>query len=205
MITVSIVEDNVQYKEALVECIRENNQFYFIAAYGSAEKALAELPQQPCDVVIVDIQLPGQSGIDLIKNLKPRLPATEYLVCTVQDDVDTVFEALRAGASGYILKDATSLQIQQAITEITKGGAPMSPFIARKVITSFRQDTTASDSILSEREREVLQLLAKGLLYKEIADSLSISRETVKKHLKNIYQKLHVQNKVEALNKFRLL
>jgi two-component system, NarL family, response regulator LiaR len=205
MITVSVVEDNPQYQDALVQCIRENEGFHLVASYASAEKAIADLPQKPPDIVIVDIQLPGLSGLDMVRVLKGKLSSTEYLICTVQDDSETVFDALRAGASGYILKDATCSQILQAVTELTKGGAPMSPFIARKVIGSFRTDINDKNDTLSEREREVLQLLSKGLLYKEIAEQLSISRETVKKHLKNVYQKLHVQNKIEALNKLRLL
>lgn len=206
MITVSLVEDNAQYKEALMQCIAEEKNMCLVAAYSTAEKALADIMAHPPDVLIVDIQLPGMSGIELIRQLRNILPQCEYLICSVQDDVDSIFEALRAGASGYILKDATCLQIQQAIIDLTRGGAPMSPYIARKVIGSFRPaPTTPQQDDLSDREKEVLQLLAKGMLYKEIADTLSISRETVKKHLKNIYQKLHVQNKVEALNKYRLL
>ncbi len=206
MIMVSVVEDNPQYKEALMQCIAEEKTMHLVAAYGSAEKVLADITAHPPDILIVDIQLPGMSGIELIRQLKNILPQCECLICSVQDDVDSIFEALRAGASGYILKDATSIQIQQAITDLTRGGAPMSPYIARKVIGSFRPakpDPQQHD--LSDREKEVLQLLGKGMLYKEIADTLSISRETVKKHLKNVYQKLHVQNKVEALNKYRLL
>jgi DNA-binding NarL/FixJ family response regulator len=206
MITVSLVEDNVQYRVALTQCVREHDQLHLVAAYASAEKALADIDNHPPDILIVDIQLPGISGIDLIRQLRPNHSTCDFLICSVQDDVDSIFEALRAGASGYILKDATCSEIQQAVIDLTKGGAPMSPFIARKVITSFRPaPTETAESGLSDREKEVLQLLGKGMLYKEIADTLSISRETVKKHLKNIYQKLHVQNKVEALNKFRLL
>lgn len=203
---VSLVEDNAQYREALMQCIAEQDALHLVAAYGSAEKVIADIANNPPDVLIVDIQLPGISGIELIRQLKAVLPRCEFLICSVQDDVDSIFEALRAGASGYILKDASCTQIQQAVIDLTKGGAPMSPFIARKVITSFRPAKPDTDqSNLSDREIEVLGLLGKGMLYKEIADTLSISRETVKKHLKNIYQKLHVQNKVEALNKFRLL
>lgn len=129
------------------------------------------------------------------------------MVCSIHDDDETIFEALKCGASGYILKDpVTSTEIVKAIHDLYNGGSPMSPYIARKVIASFQKPFIKDEhSLLSHREKEVLELLAKGLLYKEIALELGVGNETVKKHLKNIYQKLHVQNKIEALNKFRLL
>ena len=173
----------------------------------SAITISAGLPGQPTDIVIADISLPGMRGTELIVRLKDKMPQTQFMVCSIHDDNDTIFEALKCGASGYILKDpVTADEIIKAIHDLYKGGSPMSPYIARKVIDSFQKPVESNEnSTLSIREREVLELLAKGLLYKEIAEKLGVTHETVKKHLKNIYQKLHVQNKIEALNKFRLL
>lgn len=206
MITIAIVEDNEHYRNALETIIRQQKDVELLYSFNSAEKALAILEKKPPDIAIVDISLPGMKGTEMIVRLKDRLRQTQFMVCTIHDDDDTVFEALKCGASGYILKDAvTSEQIVNAIKDLYNGGSPMSPFIARKVIGTFQKPAiTDTHTLLSHREKEVLELLSKGLMYKEIAQHLFISPETVKKHLKNIYQKLHVQNKIEALNKFRL-
>jgi DNA-binding NarL/FixJ family response regulator len=207
MITVSIVEDNDQFRNALEMIIPSQKDFLLIGSYTSAEKAMNELLNKPPDIVISDISLPGMRGTEMIVRLKDKMPNSQFMVCSIHDDNDTIFEALKCGASGYILKDPiTADEITKAIRDLYNGGSPMSPFIARKVIGTFQKPVVNDESdILSIREREVLELLSKGLLYKEIAERLGVSHETVKKHLKNIYQKLHVQNKVEALNKFRLL
>jgi NarL family two-component system response regulator LiaR len=207
MITVSIVEDNEQFLQGLEAIIKNENDFSLVASYASAEKALSGLFQNPPDIVICDISLPGMRGTELIVRLKDRLAQTQFMVCSIHDDNDTIFEALKCGASGYILKDpVTAEEIVKAIHDLYNGGSPMSPFIARKVIGSFQKPASGDvHTLLSQREKEVLELLAKGLLYKEIAQELGVATETVKKHLKNIYQKLHVQNKIEALNKFKLL
>lgn len=207
MITVSIVEDNDQFRIALEGVVKGQNDFALVGSYSSAEKAIHALPDAPPDIVISDISLPGMRGTELIVKIKDKMSKTQFMVCSIHDDDDTVFEALKSGASGYILKDPiTSEEIVKAIRELYNGGSPMSPFIARKVISSFQKPVVSDpNSLLSQREKEVLELLAKGMLYKEIAEKLEVSHETVKKHLKNIYQKLHVQNKIEALNKFRLL
>lgn len=207
MITISIVEDNEQFRNGLEAIIKSESDFYLAGSYSSAEKAMADLPQNPPDIVIADISLPGMKGTELIVRLKNSLPQTQFMVCSIHDDNDHIFEALKCGASGYILKDPiTTLEITNAIRNLYNGGSPMSPFIARKIIGSF-QKTISTDEylVLSSREREVLVLLSKGLLYKEIAEKMGVTHETVKKHLKNIYQKLHVQNKIEALNKYKLL
>ncbi len=207
MITVSIVEDNEQFRQGLEAIIKSENDFWLVASYASAEKALADLIQKPPDIAICDISLPGMRGTELIVRLKDKLLQTQFMVCSIHDDNDTIFEALKSGASGYILKDpVTADEIIKAIHDLYNGGSPMSPFIARKVISSFQKPAyNDAHTLLSQREKEVLQLLSKGLLYKEIAQQLGVGTETVKKHLKNIYQKLHVQNKIEALNKFKLL
>lgn len=207
MITISIVEDNDQFRNGLVAIINSEDDFYLSGSYNSAEKALTGLPNDLPDIVIADISLPGMKGTELIVKLKDKMLQTQFMVCSIHDDDDTIFEALKCGASGYILKDpVTVAEITKGIRDLYNGGSPMSPFIARKVIGTFQKPAiTDESSLLSVREKEVLEFLSRGLLYKEIADKMGISHETVKKHLKNIYQKLHVQNKIEALNKFRLL
>jgi two-component system, NarL family, response regulator LiaR len=207
MITISIVEDNEQFRNGLEAIINSEDNFHLVGSYASAEKAIPELQQSPPDIVISDISLPGMRGTELIVRLKDKMKQTQFMVCSIHDDNETIFEALKCGASGYILKDpVTASEISKAIHDLYNGGSPMSPFIARKVISSFQQPRiNDANSLLSEREKEVLELLSKGLLYKEIAEKMGVTKETVKKHLKNIYQKLHVQNKIEALNKFKLL
>ena len=207
MITVSIVEDNEQFRNGLEAIIHAETDFFLAGSYDSAEKAITGLQHDPPDIVITDISLPGMKGTELIVQLKDKMPQTQFMVCSIHDDNDTIFEALKCGSSGYILKDpVTAAEITKGIRDMYNGGSPMSPYIAKKVISSFQKPAVNDESsLLSIREREVLELLSKGLLYKEIAEKLGITHETVKKHLKNIYQKLHVQNKIEALNKFRLL
>lgn len=207
MISVSIIEDNDQFRTALETIIAAQDEMSVTHTYPDAEKAVEPVLASPPDIIIVDINLPGMRGTELIVLLKDKLPQTQFMVCSIHDDNETVFEALKCGASGYILKDpVTASEIVKAIHDLYNGGSPMSPYIARKVISSFQKPQVNDEqSILSSREREVLELLSKGLLYKEIAERLGVTHETVKKHLKNIYQKLHVQNKIEALNKFRLL
>jgi DNA-binding NarL/FixJ family response regulator len=207
MITVSVIEDNDQFRNALEAIIHAQDDFALAGAYESAEKALQGLIETPPDIVITDISLPGMRGTELIMHLKDKMQQTQFMVCSIHDDNDTIFDALKCGASGYILKDpVTAAEIIKAIRDLYNGGSPMSPYIARKVISSFQKQVIGDDStLLSLREKEVLELLARGLLYKEIAEKLGVTHETIKKHLKNIYQKLHVQNKIEALNKFRQL
>ena len=207
MISVSIIEDNDQFRKALETIIKAQADMTLKDSFPDAEKAYKSLINSPPDIAITDLGLPGMKGNELIIRVKQTVPKIQFLVCTIHDDNDSVFDALQSGASGYILKEPITVEeISKAIRELYNGGAPMSPFIAKKVLSTFQKPLIADEgSLLSLREKEVLQLLSKGLLYKEIADRLGISPETVKKHLKNIYQKLHVQNKIEALNKFRLL
>lgn len=204
MITLSIVEDSREYREALLSVIKDSEDFVVVSIFDNAEDA-KDLLNDPTDIAIIDIQLPGISGIELIKYLSGKNASTKFLVCSINDDDESIFKALKSGACGYILKDSNSSQIISALYEVLQGGAPMSPYIASRVIRSFQAKPVEKDNILSDRETEVLKLLATGLQYKEIGSRLSISYETVKKHLKNIYEKLHVQNKVEAINKFRKL
>jgi DNA-binding NarL/FixJ family response regulator len=205
MIKVALVEDNDLFRTALEAIVSQEKDLTLAGSFSSAEKALSALERYPPDIAIVDISLPGMRGPELISRLKDKISQTQFMVCTIHDDNDTIFEALKSGASGYILKDpVTAIEIVKAIHDLYNGGSPMSPFIARKVIGTFQKPAINDvNSLLSQREKEVLELVSQGLLYKEVAIRLTISPETVKKHLKNIYQKLHVQNKVEALNKFR--
>lgn len=205
MVTVSIVEDNDQFRNGLEAIIKSEKSFALLGSYPDAEQALIALLTSPPDIVITDISLPGMKGTELIVRLREKMPKIQFMVCSIHDDNETIFDALKCGASGYILKDpVTTADITKAIYDLYNGGSPMSPFIARRVIQSFQRPLVNDPtSLLSLREKEVLKFLAKGLLYKEIAQQLGVGTETIKKHLKNIYQKLHVQNKIEALNKFR--
>src|SRR6185436_13561399 len=161
------------------------------------------LPELQPDVVLMDINLPGKNGIDCVRELVEKIPATQFMMCTVYDDDDNIFEALRAGATGYLLKRTSPAQILEAIRDLREGGSPMSGEIARRVVESLhkKNQPAAATEILTQREKEILDYLSKGFLYKEIAAELFISMDTVKKHIHNIYEKLQVQTRTEALNK----
>jgi len=206
MISVSIVEDHNLYRNSLASSILENSSFELKGVYASAEEALEKLPEERPDIAIVDIKLSNMSGIDLVLQSREGLNKTLFLMCTGFQNDEKIFSALQAGASGYIIKGSTSAEIHEALIELYNGGSPMSPYIARKVISLIQGSRPVKQKIdlgLSERELEVLSLLSKGLLYKEISEMLFISPNTVKNHCKNIYKRLHVQNKIEALNKFK--
>jgi len=206
MISISIVEDHKNFREIMVKFLTQQDNFDILGVYASAETAVKGLMKSPPDIAIIDIKLPGISGIDLIKKIKPSLPNTQYLVCSSHQDDETVFQALKNGASGYLLKDSSKDEIQRAILELNNGGAPMSPYIAKKIINLMQsQQSENNDYGLTNREYEVLYLMAKGLQYKELAAKLFISVDTVKNHIKSIYKKMHVQNRIEALNKFKSL
>jgi DNA-binding NarL/FixJ family response regulator len=202
-ITVTIVEDLDEVREGLTQFISLNSEFKILNTFRTAEEALIEIPVLKPEIVIMDINLPGMNGIECIRQLKDKSPCTQFMMFTVYENDEKVFEALKAGASGYMLKNTGLLQMIEAIKELHDGGSPMSSNIARKLVSVFREKekVIASASSLSPRENEVLQLLSKGLLYKEIADKLSISIATVRQHIHKIYEKLHVQNRTEALNK----
>lgn len=205
IITVSIVEDVEEIREKLKSILEESDEFVCMGAYGNAEDAIRELPAASPDIVLMDINLPGMSGIDCIRNVKSVCPHILFMMFTIYEDSEQVFEALAAGASGYLLKKTPHNQIPAVLKELFEGGAPMSTQIARKVVLYFQKKECSrneDDNTLSPREKEVLQLLSKGYLYKEIADKLNISTGTVRQHIHKIYDKLHVQNRTEALNKF---
>lgn len=171
-------------------------------SYPSAETALPHITKHPPRIAIVDIKLPGKNGVELIEAIKERLPDTLCMVCSFYDDDEFVFSALKNGASGYILKDSMPQQIIDSLRELNNGGAPMSRYIAKKVINTFQaRKNHPKLTELTERENEILQHIATGLIVKEVAERLYLSIHTVTKHLKNIYHKLHVNNRVEAVNR----
>jgi DNA-binding NarL/FixJ family response regulator len=204
MIAVAIVEDIGEIREGLRILIDNSSDFSCKEVYASAEEALVILPQSQPDVVLMDIHLPGMNGIECIRQLKQECPSTQFIMSTVYEDDDNIFESLKAGASGYLLKKTEPVKILDAIKEVYHGGSPMSTQIARKVIASFQaKDGIDETDVLTPKEKEILKALSKGLRYKEIAYEMHISIETVRSHVRRIYEKLHVQSRTEALNKVR--
>jgi DNA-binding NarL/FixJ family response regulator len=205
-ISVCIVDDNQQLRSALEEIIVMSDGYSCIGTFATAEPAIENLPRINPDVVLMDINLgSGESGIDCVRILKPLMPATNFMMCTVYEEDEKIFEALSAGASGYILKKTAPGKLLEAIRELYQGGAPMSSQIARKVVAAFQNKPVSAGNGLDEltnREKEILEQLSKGLMYKEIAAQLFLSAETVRKHVYHIYEKLHVTNRVEAVNRF---
>jgi DNA-binding NarL/FixJ family response regulator len=205
-ISVCIVDDNRELRNALEEIVGMSEGYTCIGTIGTAEEAIRQIPILKPDVVLMDINLgAGESGIDCVKALKSKVLKTNFMMCTVYEEDEKIFEALSAGASGYILKKTAPSRLLESIRELYQGGAPMSSQIARKVVAAFQNKTSAGNGQLeglSNREREILEQLSRGLMYKEIAAELFISSETVRKHVYHIYEKLHVTNRVEAVNKF---
>lgn len=207
-IPVVIVEDNNDIRQALEQIIEMSDTCELVGSCVNGEDALVKIPLINPKVVLMDISLGGITGIEVVKELKVQHPDILFMMCTIYEDDEQLFEALSAGASGYILKKTPPGKLLEAILELVDGGAPMSSQIARKVVAAFQNkkseknpNETALD-VLSKREKEILEMIAKGLLYKEISDSLFISTETVRKHVRHIYDKLHVDNRIEAVNKF---
>ena len=202
-VKVSIVEDLAEVREGLEELVRSDKDLQLLQAFADAESAIEEIIRNQPDIVIMDISLPGMSGIECIRQVKEKCPGTQFMMFTVYENDEKVLEALHAGATGYLLKKTDSRRILESIKELNQGGSPMSSNIARKLVNVFVDVKKAThNEILTERENEVLQLLADGLLYKEIADRLHIVHGTVRQHIHNIYEKLHVQNRTEAVNKY---
>jgi len=201
-IKICIVEDLEEVRNGMATLLMMDERFELLATFADAEKAADELPTWQPDIIIMDINLPGMNGIECIRKVKHLCPNSQFMMFTIYEDDEKVFEALSAGASGYLLKKTPLDKVADNVLELHAGGSPMSTQIARKVINRLRNNEPVEMiSILSPRENEVLQLLAKGLLYKEIAASLSIATDTVRQHIHRIYEKLHVQNRTEALNK----
>lgn len=203
MISVSIVEDLKEIREHVQRIIEYADDFLCLSAYSNAEDALKELSVLQPHLVLMDINLPGMNGIDCIQKMKEKCPEMQFMMFTIYENSELVFDALEAGATGYLLKKTSPDKILEALKELYYGGAPMSTQIARKVVSAFRKTKPENNEAgLSTRETEVLQLLSKGFLYKEIADKLNIATGTVRQHIHKIYEKLHVQNRTEALNKY---
>lgn len=205
-IPISIVEDNHDIRNALEQIIEMTDGFELVCSCESGEDALLNLPIFLPKIVLMDIHLGGINGIEVVRQLKQTHPEMLFMMCTVYEEDEKIFEALKAGANGYIIKKTTPSKLLDAIKELNNGGAPMSSQIARKVVSAFRSKPSVAAEglveILTKRELEILEMLSSGLVYKEIADKLNISSETVRKHVYNVYHKLHVSNRVEAVNKY---
>jgi RNA polymerase sigma factor (sigma-70 family) len=203
-VTVSIVEDNDKLRETLVRVLNRADGFSCVSQYANAEDALQDLPQAKPDVVLMDINLPGINGVECVRQLKKIAPEIQVMMLTVYEDTENIFDALAAGASGYMLKRTAGKELLEAIEEVKRGGSPMTTHIARKVVQSFQRSAAAAAQTesLSEREQQVLDLLSRGLIYKEIAEKLGISYETVHTYIRRIYEKLQVRTRTEAVAKF---
>jgi DNA-binding NarL/FixJ family response regulator len=205
MITVSIVEDLPEIRQGLSKLVSSQEDICLGKLYNNGELAVYDIPENPVDVVLMDINLPGMNGIECIRRLKSICPETQFMIFTIYENDDKIFSALQAGASGYILKKTEPNEILNAIRELHSGGSPMNSSIARKLVNIFQSKTDKQVSeeaaVLTKREMEIIGLLSKGFLYKEIADKTGISFGTVRQHCFRIYEKLHVHNKTEAINK----
>jgi DNA-binding NarL/FixJ family response regulator len=202
-INVSVVEDNARVRGGLVHLINLSDGFKCVSQHPTAEAALEELPAARPDVVLMDINLPGINGVECVRQLKLNLPQTQVVMLTVYEDTEMIFKALTAGATGYLLKQTPPNELLNAIRDVHRGGSPMTSHIARKIVASFQQVPVPSRGLenLTPREQEVLDHLAKGFLYKEIADALGISYDTVHAHIRRIYEKLQVRSRTEAVAK----
>jgi DNA-binding NarL/FixJ family response regulator len=202
-ISVSIVEDDPQVRSTLAKLIDSSPGYRCVSRHPSAENALEEIPKVKPNVTLMDINLPGINGVECARRLKPQLPATQIIMLTVYQNTEHIFNALAAGATGYMLKQTPPAELLEAIKDVHSGGSPMSSHIARKIVQSFqRSKSEASGSEnLSPREAEVLDLLAKGYLYKEIAETMKVTYATVHTHIRHIYEKLHVRSRTEAVAK----
>ena len=201
-VKVGIIEDEKEIRQSLQLLINGSEGFTCEHVFSNAEDAIANIPDLDLDVVLTDINLPGKSGIESIQELKPQCPKTNFLICTSFDDSENVFKALKAGATGYLTKTVQPSKLLDAIVDVYNGGSPMNSHIARKVVMSFNETQVNHElEKLSAREKDILELLSKGLRYKEIADRLFLSTETVRTHIRNIYGKLQVNSRTDALNK----
>lgn len=203
-IQIALVEDHAELRDSWAQVINRAPGFRCAGTYATGEAALAAMPALRPAVVLMDLNLPGISGVECTARLKAALPKTQILVLTAYGETDRIFDALRAGASGYLLKRTTPQELLAAVQEVVAGGAPMSPEIARKVVESFRRSSPVprGEDELTPREREVLALLSGGLTDKEIALRINVGYETVRSHMKHIYDKLHVHSRTEAVVRF---
>ncbi len=206
-ISVSIVEDDGEARKVLADWIKRAEGFKHVSDHGSGECALAALPEEKPGVVLMDINLPKMNGVECVRRLKPLLPETQFVMLTVYEDADHIFNALAAGATGYLLKHTPRPDLLAALREVNHGGSPMASNIARRVVQSFQKShpAFANGAELSAREQEVLNLLARGFLYKEIADALNISVATVNTYIRRIYEKLHVRSRSQAVARYTIM
>lgn len=204
LITVAIVEDDAQVRHSLAGILKRSPGVACVGEYGNAEEAVREIPQVQPKVVLMDINLPGMDGVHCVRRLSELAPKTQVIMLTVFDDTDTIFNSLAAGASGYLLKPISAAQLLSAVKDVYAGGAPMTSDIARKVVQAFKQPAPATGETenLSSREQEVLDFLAQGYLYKEIAEQLNIAYGTVHTYIERIYKKLHVRSRSQAVAKY---
>jgi DNA-binding NarL/FixJ family response regulator len=203
-IAVSIIEDDGPAREVLSDWIRHAPGFRYVSQHDSGESALVKLPLEKPNVALMDINLPGMNGIECVRQLKPQLPDTQFVMLTVYEDTDHIYDALSVGASGYLLKQTPRAELLAALKDVYAGGSPMTSNIARKVVQSFLHPAPQADESanLSPREQEVLELLACGYLYKEIADHLGITVATVVTYIRRIYEKIHVRSRAQAVAKY---
>ncbi len=203
-IKVAIVDDDKDMRASLATLVRGADSLQLVGNYPNAETALQEIPKHPPDVVLMDINMPGMAGIECVRRLKAILPTVQVLMLTVYEDADSLFNSLQAGASGYLLKRTTSTELLQAVRDVHGGGSPMTPQVARRLVQYFSKPPQSGSNVthLSPGEREFLQLLAKGYAYKEIADHMGISTDTVRYYVRTVYEKLHVHSRTEAVVKF---
>ena len=201
---ISVVEDDPKAREILVDWVNRAEGLRCVSDHGSAEDALAAIPEGKPHVVLMDINLPGINGVECVRRLKAQLPETQFLMLTVYEDADHSFQALQAGATGYLLKRTPRAELMAALRDVHAGGSPMTTNIARKVVKAFHQVAPPTPAVteLSPRENEVLHLLAQGYLYKEIAESLNVAVPTVNTYIRRIYEKLHVRTRTEAVARY---
>jgi DNA-binding NarL/FixJ family response regulator len=203
-IKVAIVEDDEGIRTSLATLVRRAPALRWAGDYADAEAALREIPRRPPDVVLMDINLPGMNGVECVRQLKASLPAVQFLMLTVYEDSDSLFNSLKAGASGYLLKRTASSRLLEAIRDVHAGGSPMTPQVARRVVQYFSKSSDGETPIarLTPGERDFLDQLAKGYAYKEIADRMTISIDTVRSYVRTVYEKLHVHSRTEAVVKY---
>ena len=205
MITVCIVEDMEDVRNGIAAIINMTDGFKVLQTFANAEDALLQLGLLQPDIVVMDINLPGMSGIECIRRLHEKNRSIQFMMFTIYENSDTVFEALKAGATGYILKNSSPAKIIESLQELHNGGSPMNPEIAKKLVIRFQKQTFSENEYnLTPKEQKILDLMSKGYLYKEIAGELNNTVNTIKQHIRHIYEKLHVQNKAEAINKMYL-
>jgi DNA-binding NarL/FixJ family response regulator len=203
-IQVALVEDDPEIRANLAHRVGRSPAFRLLRSYSDAESALADLPRHPPDVVLMDINLPGIDGVECVRQLKAKMPAVQFLMLTIYEDGNRLFKSLMAGASGYLLKRTPPDKLLAAIKEVHEGGSPMTPEMARRVVQHFQQIPEPASELqrLTPREKDVLEQLAKGFLYKEIEDNLGISTGTLRSYIANVYEKLHVHSRTEAVVKY---